>query len=114
MFYNLFVLGIKSPEDVLVVYHSVSWISTNETNGTTTRTVHEPYINFKCMFVLIQDASVFYKIDWYVNNATLIKTVIVSLADFDQATLSSKDLPPLDQTSGIQVTKIVHGIDFEI
>lgn len=88
------------------MFLNVSWISTNETNGTTTRTVHEPYINFKCMFVLLQDASVFYKIEWYVKNVTLIKTFTVSEDDIDQATLSSKDLPPLNHTAGIQVTKI--------
>lgn len=114
MFYNLFVLGIKGPEDVSVVYHNVSWISTNETNGTSIRTVHEPYINFKCMFDTHHDMSVFYKVEWYVNNVTFIKKVTVSMADIDQATLSSKDLPPLDQTSEIQVSKIVHCIDFEL
>lgn len=50
--------------------------------------------------------SVFYKIEWYVNNATLIKTFTVSEADIDQATLSSKDPPPLDQTAGHLVTYI--------
>lgn len=94
---------MKSPEDVSVEYHSVSWFSTNETNTTTIRTVHQPYINFKCMFVLLQDAPVFYKIEWYVNNATLIKTVTVSEADIGQATLSSNDLPPLNQTAGLQI-----------
>lgn len=96
---------MKSPEDVSVVYHSVSWISTNETNATTIRTVHEPYICFKCMFALLQDASVLYKIEWYVNNATFIKTVTVSEADIGQATLSSIDLPPPNQTAGLQVGK---------
>lgn len=105
----IFFLGINSPEDVSVEYHSVSWFSTNETNTTTKRTVHQPYINFKCMFVLLQDESVFYKIEWYVNNATLIKTVTVSEADIGQATLSSHDLPPLNQTAGLQVSK--HIID---
>uniref|UniRef100_A0A8W8NV44 VWFD domain-containing protein n=1 Tax=Magallana gigas TaxID=29159 RepID=A0A8W8NV44_MAGGI len=94
---------MKSPEDVSVEYHSVSWISTNETNTTTIRTVHQPYINFKCMFVLRQDASIFYKIKWYVNNVTLVKTVTVSEADIDQATLSSKDLPPVNHTAGLQI-----------
>lgn len=101
----LFVSGMKSPDDVSVEYHSVSWISTNETNTTTIRTVHQPYINFKCMFVLLQDASVFYRIKWYVNNVTLVKTVTVSEADIDQATLSSKDLPPVNHTAGLQVQK---------
>nr|XP_034320141.1 uncharacterized protein LOC117687527 isoform X50 [Crassostrea gigas] len=94
---------INSPEDVSVEYQSVSWFSTNESNTTTKRTVHQPYINFKCMFVLLQDESVFYKIEWYVNNATLIKTVTVSEADIGQATLSSNDLPPLNQTAGLQI-----------
>lgn len=60
------------------------------------------------MFVLLQDASVFYKIKWYVNNVTLIKTVAVSEADIDQAFLSSNDLPPLNQTAGLQVSKYVN------
>lgn len=96
---------MKSPKDVSVEYQSVSWFSTNETNTTTIRTMHQPYINFKCMFVLRQDASLFYKIEWYVNNATLIKTVTVSEADIGQATLSSNGLPPLDNTAGLQVHK---------
>lgn len=58
------------------------------------------------MFVLLQDASLFYKIEWYVNNATLIKAFKVSEADIGQATLSSQDLPPLDHTAGLQVAKI--------
>lgn len=95
---------MTSPDDVSVVYHNVSWISTNETNGTIIRTVHEPYINLKCMFYTHHDMSVFYKVEWYVNNATLIKTVTVSEADIDHVTLSSKDLPPLNQTAGLQVT----------
>lgn len=66
------------------------------------------------MFDTHHDMSVFYKVEWYVNNVTFIKKVTVSMADIDQATLSSKDLPPLDQTSGIQVSKIVHCIDFEL
>lgn len=94
---------MQSPEEVSVEYHSVSWFSTNETNTTTIRTVHQPYINFKCMFVLRQDTSLFYKIEWFVNNATLIKTVTVSEADIGLATLSSNDLPPLDKTAGLQV-----------
>lgn len=99
----LFVSGMKSPDDVSVEYHSVSWFSTNETNTTAIRTMHQPYINFKCMFVLRQDASLFYKIEWYVNNATLIKSVTVSEADIGQATLSSNGLPPLDNTAGLQI-----------
>lgn len=95
---------MTSPDDVSVVYHNVSWISTNETNGTIIRTLHEPYINFKCMFDTYHDMSVFYEVEWYVNNATLIKTVKVSEADVDHATLSSKYLPPLNQTAGLQVT----------
>lgn len=57
------------------------------------------------MFVLRQDASIFYKIKWYVNNVTLVKTVTVSEADIDQATLSSKDLAPVNHTAGLQVQK---------
>lgn len=58
------------------------------------------------MFNSQHDQSVFYKIDWYVNNATFIKTVTVSEADLDQTTLSSKDMPPLNQAAGLQVTNI--------
>lgn len=95
-----------------MVYHNVSWISTKETNVTTKRTVHEPYINFKCVFNTQHGMPVFYKIEWYVNNVTLIKTVTVSEADIGQATLSSKDLPPLDQTTGLQVAYICDILSF--
>lgn len=39
-------------------------------------------------------------------NATLIKAFTVSEADIGQATLSSKALPPLDHTAGLQVAKL--------
>ncbi|XP_062609644.1 uncharacterized protein LOC134271468 [Saccostrea cucullata] len=88
-----------SINNIKISFHNVSWNTTIEKEGPTTRTVHNPYVNLKCSFVSSSsDNLLFYKVEWYVNDHTFVKSDLVGGSSVRHALLSLKALK-----SGIQV-----------
>lgn len=107
------VIGIESPESVSVVYHNISWISLNEQINKTNRTTYEPAIIFQCIFDKSPGPGthLYYKVDWYLNNGTIIQSSTIKETEIDQNFLSLMDLITFNQTAGSNVS-VLNSFDF--
>lgn len=105
MFAIFNITGIESPEPVSVVYHNISWISSNEQINKTNRTIYEPAIVLKCFFnkSVGPGTHLYYKVDWYLKNGTIIQSSTINETEIGQTFLSLMDLFAFNQTAGSNV-----------
>lgn len=88
-----------------VVYHNISWISSNEQINKTNRTIYEPAIVLKCFFnkSVGPGTHLYYKVDWYLKNGTIIQSSTINETEIGQTFLSLMDLFAFNQTAGSNI-----------
>ncbi|XP_062578161.1 LOW QUALITY PROTEIN: uncharacterized protein LOC134240066 [Saccostrea cucullata] len=90
-------------ESITVTYSNISWNTSIQTEGKTKQIIHNPSVNLKCNFVSSPNNQVFYKVEWYVNNHTLVKSEVLQGSPDKYSTLSLQDLISFNRNSGVEI-----------
>ncbi|XP_048779375.2 von Willebrand factor D and EGF domain-containing protein-like isoform X2 [Ostrea edulis] len=88
-----------SVENAQVSFHNVTW--TTVVAGILKQ--YDPYVNLICSFTPVDDDTLLYHINWYVDNSTLIKSQTVDRTSSQNVILSAKDIHNAGKKIGIWI-----------